>query len=428
MMGVSHMSREGAEEPSRGAPADADAAAREERSHLVTMLEFAPALIIAVKPDGIIEYINWVLPQYSKAEVIGSHWLRYIPADLEAQMQAALQAVLATGATQTYETTTTGPDGTALWFSSQIGAIRRGDDIVGAVIVSQDITERKRTQAELLAARRLAVLGTLAAGVAHEINTPIQFVGDSLRFLRSAGDDLLALIETFQSLRRECLAGRPLAEAVAAATRAEEEADLHYLRENIPQAFERCLDGLGRVTTIVRSLKEFAHPSGKDMAPADLNHAVESTLSIARNEYKYVADVDTEFGDLPPVMCHIGEINQVVLNIVVNAGHAIADAVSGTSARGRLRVRTWRERDDAVIAISDTGKGIPEAIRTRIFDPFFTTKEVGKGTGQGLAIAWTTVVDQHGGTLTFDTTVGEGTTFFIRLPIAGKPGAAAPPG
>ena len=153
----------------------------------------------------------------------------------------------------------------------------------------------------------------------------------------------------------------------------------------------------------------------------DLNQSIASTLMIARNECKYVADLETDFDDLPDVTCHVGEVNQVILNIVVNAAHAIADRVSGTDEKGLIHVKTRRDDDCVMISISDTGGGIPEEIRDKIFDPFFTTKKVGRGTGQGLAIARSVVVDKHGGTIAFKTEVGKGTTFFIRLPIEGVP-------
>jgi signal transduction histidine kinase len=231
---------------------------------------------------------------------------------------------------------------------------------------------------------------------------------------------LLGLIERFQTIRRGLGEGRPVEEAIAEAVVAEEQADLTYIRAQMPVAIDRCIDGLNRVTAIVRSLKEFAHPADREMAAIDLNHAIESTLTIATNEYKYVADLERDLGELPPVVCHVGEICQVVLNIVVNAAHAIGDVVRGSDRRGIIRVRTRSAGDTAVITISDTGGGIPEGVRARIFDPFFTTKGVGKGTGQGLAIALSTVKEKHGGELTFDTGA-QGTTFFIRLPIFGKP-------
>jgi PAS domain S-box-containing protein len=394
----------------------------EARSRLKAMLAFAPAFIVAVSRDGRIEYINRIMSQYREADVIGSSWLQYFAPERQEVMKSALRAVFETGITQIYETTTPGPDGLPVWFSSQIAAIREGGETVGAVLVSQDITTEKRTQAELAEARQMALLGTMAAGVAHEINTPIQFIGDSINFLRDAGRDLLSLIGELQALRAAFAAGQGmrLDEAIAAAARAEGEADLPYIRENMPLAFERCVDGLERVATIVHSLKEFSHPLEKEMKAVDLNHTIESILTIARGEYKYVADLETDLAELPPVMCHAGEIGQVILNIVVNAAHAIGDVVRGSDRKGLITVRSRPDGDSVVIAISDTGGGIPEAVRGRIFDPFFTTKAVGAGTGQGLTIAWAKVKDQHGGELRFETEMGKGTTFFIRLPVAGK--------
>ncbi len=173
------------------------------------------------------------------------------------------------------------------------------------------------------------------------------------------------------------------------------------------------------MATIVQSMKEFAHPDQAEMTSVDLNHAVRNTLTVATNEYKYVAALDLDLGPLPPVTCHSSQINQVVLNIVVNAAHAIADRIGTSGERGTITVKTWQEGVDALIAVTDTGGGIPDEVRSRIFEPFFTTKEVGRGTGQGLALARSVVVDKHHGQLTFETEMGRGTTFFIRLPLAG---------
>jgi signal transduction histidine kinase len=206
---------------------------------------------------------------------------------------------------------------------------------------------------------------------------------------------------------------------------AERAADLEYLIDHVPGAIDRSIDGLGRVTAIVKSMKDFAHPDRKEMVAVDLNQGIRSTLIIAKNEYKYVADVEAHYGELPPVLCHGGDINQVVLNIIVNAAHAIGDVVAGTSYRGRIGIETCREGDWAVIRISDTGGGIPEAVRGHVFDPFFTTKGVGKGTGQGLAIARSIVADRHHGQVSFETEPGHGTTFTIKLPIKGPRSEAA---
>ena len=286
--------------------------------------------------------------------------------------------------------------------------------------IAQEMKTRLLAEAELRQSQKLEAVGRLASGVAHEINTPVQFVSDSVHFLRDATRDLIGALEKLRLLRRAVSASGTFAEETAAAAEAEEAADLDYLFENAPKAVERSLEGLKRVTTIVKSMKEFAHPDSAEMIAIDLNRAIESTLIIARNEYKYVADVETVFGALPLILCHAGEVNQAVLNIVVNAAHAIEERVKGTEKRGTISIKTSVEGELVVVAISDTGGGIPETIRDRIFDPFFTTKEVGKGTGQGLAIARSVVVDKHGGELSLVSEVGKGTTFFIRLPFAGR--------
>jgi signal transduction histidine kinase len=289
-----------------------------------------------------------------------------------------------------------------------------------------DVTDQRRLESELAQAQKLESVGRLAAGVAHEINTPVQFVSDSVSFVREAMDDLSAIVDKYRELRNATVQGADVAAAAKAAEEAEDDADLDYILENAPVALDRARDGLGRVAAIVRSMKEFAHPDRKEMAQSNINQAIQSTLVIASNEYKYVAEVETDLcATLPLVNCYAGEINQVVLNLIVNAAHTIGDVVKNTDRKGRIRVAT-RVLDDMVeISISDTGKGIPVEVRGRIFDPFFTTKEVGKGTGQGLAIARSVIVDKHGGTLHFETELGVGTTFFIRLPINGPSATSA---
>jgi signal transduction histidine kinase len=286
------------------------------------------------------------------------------------------------------------------------------------------LSELGNARAQLMQEEALKSVGRLAAGIAHEINTPVQFVSDSIFFARDATESLATLIQRYQEAHRSLAEGGSWKEVAAAMTKAEEEADLHYILEKLPRAIARSLDGIERVTSIVRSMKEFAHPDQKEMAAVDLNHSIESTLTMARNEYKYVAEVKTDFGELPMVTCYAGVLNQAILNIVVNAAHAIEDVVKTTGGRGTIDVRTRREGDNVLISIGDTGGGIPREIWSRVFDPFFTTKEVGRGTGQGLAIARSVVVEKHGGDLRFETEPGKGTTFFIRLPIAGQKGPA----
>ena len=404
------------------------AEARAIHDQLDALLNCAPSLVLAVDRSGRIQFVNQVLPHLAKEEVIGADWLLYIAPEDREVMMARLGRVVATGESLTYETSTMTPDGGRLWYSSHMGAIRHGDTIVGAVIVANNVTETRLAQMEAAAAQRLAAMGTLAAGIAHEINTPVQFVGDSVAFLRTATTDLLEAFAKLQVVHRlvdglDPAAPLPpqLSQAVREATTAEHEADVEYLRDNLPAALERCAEGLARVSAIVSAMKEFSHPARREMAPVDLNRAIQNTLTVARGEYKYVADLETDLADLPPVVCHVNEINQVVLNLVVNAAHAIGDVVGGSDGRGTITVRTRVEDQHVVISVADTGAGIPEAIRDRIFTPFFTTKEVGKGTGQGLALAWNVIKERHRGELTFETEEGRGTTFSVRLPRGAPP-------
>ena len=283
----------------------------------------------------------------------------------------------------------------------------------------EEMEERTRMESALRLAQKLEAVGRLASGIAHEINTPIQFVGDSLHFIRDSIGDINRILDHYAGLHRSVLDGTASPEAARALADLLEEIDLSYLVEHVPSAVERSLEGLGRVATIVRSMKQFAHPDQVEMTQVDLNEAIQTTLVIARNEYKFVADIETSLADLPPIACHLGEINQAVLNIVVNSAHAIADAVEGTDRRGLISIKTWLDGGAVFISIRDTGRGIPAAVRDQIFDPFFTTKEVGRGTGQGLAIARSAIVEKHGGDLRFESEPGHGTTFFIRLPIRG---------
>ena len=284
--------------------------------------------------------------------------------------------------------------------------------------ISIDITTQKKLESELYQAQKLESVGRLAAGVAHEINTPVQFVNDNCYFLRDAVAEVRNLLRTYRDTWDAVASGSlTLEDARERLRAAEQAADLDFLSENMPTAVERSLEGLERVAVIVRSMKEFSHPDQTAPSSADLNAAIRSTLTIARNEYKYVADVYTNLGDIPLVLCRVGELNQAFLNILVNAAHAIEDVVARTQSRGLITITTRQDGDDVLVSVQDTGNGIPEAIQDKIFDPFFTTKQVGKGTGQGLAIARSVIVDKHGGQLTFESEPGVGTTFLIRLPI-----------
>jgi signal transduction histidine kinase len=287
-----------------------------------------------------------------------------------------------------------------------------------------DITEFRRLSREKADSQKLESVGRLAAGVAHEINTPVQFVADNVQFVRTSIVEIENVVRAYRALRTSVEASGDSAAAAQRAAEAEAKADLDYLLVNLPLAVASAIEGLDRIATIVRSMKEISHPDQAEKSHADLNQAVKSTLVIAHNEYKYVAELDSLFGDLPPVPCYLGEINQVLLNLLVNASHAMAEAATDGAPLGKLTVRTRRAGNLVEISIGDTGGGIPKSVRDKIFEPFFTTKPVGKGTGQGLAIARSVIVNKHGGTLHFETEIGKGTTFFIRLPIDDAAAAA----
>jgi signal transduction histidine kinase len=281
-----------------------------------------------------------------------------------------------------------------------------------------DVTEARRLVREMAQGQKLESVGRIAAGVAHEINTSVQFISDSVRFVRHALKDVPHALAAYRGLTAGVLSGRDVSDAAKAAAETDEAADVDYFLKNAPEALDRALEGIGRVGSIVRSMTEFAHPDSRTMADVDINRALKTTLNMARNEYKGVADVETDFGEIPPVHCHAGDVNQVVLNLLLNAAHAIGDVVAGTSDKGRITVRTRAIGDYVEISISDTGDGIPESVRGRIFEPFVTTKEVGRGTGQGLALSRGLVVEKLKGSLHFETETGKGTTFFIRLPVS----------
>jgi PAS domain S-box-containing protein len=299
-----------------------------------------------------------------------------------------------------------------------------GETLLGFTIIGGDITERKILERQLAQAQKLRSIGQLASGIAHEINTPIQYVGDNTRFLKDAFSEILDALAGMRHFLDGARGGGPDSGLAAQLASCLARADLDYLIEEIPLAIQHSLEGVERITKIVRAMKEFAHPGREEKTPVDLNAIIETTITVARNEWKYVADMATDFDrSLPPVPCHPGEINQVVLNMIINAAHAVEDRIKqGQAEKGAIAISTRRRDEWVEIRIRDTGVGIPEPIRASIFDPFFTTKEIGRGTGQGLAICHPVIVEKHGGKVFFETAVGEGTTFTIVLPLEAQAG------
>ncbi len=294
--------------------------------------------------------------------------------------------------------------------------------LIGSVHIARDINEQKKATLEkeklnsqLLHAQKLESVGQLAAGIAHEINTPTQFVGTNIDFLDDASQDMTVFVEQMKKIAKQ--APQEVASSILTAL---EEMDWNYLAEEMPLAIAQSRDGIQRVSSIVRAMKEFSHPGSKAKEASNLNQIVNTTLTVARNEWKYVADMQLDLDpELPKIPLLSNEMSQVILNMLVNAAHAIGEKLGENHEgnKGEITITTRRTEKNVELRIRDTGNGIPQKSRNRIFDPFYTTKKAGKGTGQGLAISHDVVVNKHGGTIDVSTESGKGTEFIIQLPL-----------
>jgi two-component system, NtrC family, sensor kinase len=396
-----------------------EAALRESEVRYRQIIEVSNEGIYVGDAAGNIIFANAMVSHflgYAKHELLGIDVTTLVAPEDRCLVQEKM-ARRRSGISERYELRLRHKDGSTHWVIISASPIvdERGQ-YAGFVAMFTDVTERRRAEIELRQAQKLESVGRLAAGIAHEINTPIQFIGDNAHFLQEGFATLAELTGLYGALREATESGQPTDRLLGEIREAEARADLSYLTSEIPRAIDQSLEGVARVARIVQAMKEVAHHGLADASYADLNQAIRSTLIVATSELKYVADVETDFGDLPPVLCRVDELNQVFLNLLVNAAHAIADANKQSGDRGTIRVSTRQEGADAVVSIADSGTGIPEAIRTKVFDQFFTTKEVGRGTGQGLPLA-RSVVEKHGGSLTFDSEIGRGTAFHIRIPV-----------
>lgn len=320
--------------------------------------------------------------------------------------------------TRVDELTFKAPDGSEHILAMKINqVVESSGKVTGVLISGADISERRSLEKQLGQAQKLESVGQLAAGIAHEINTPTQYVGDNTRFLHESFGDLKDAIE---KCREFLTSGKDVTpETLGPIQEAFEAADVEYLMDEIPRAIEQSLEGIERVTRIVRAMKSFSHPGTEAKTATDLNNLIENTVTVCRNEWKYVSDLTMNLDEgLPPVYCLPGELNQVILNLIMNASQAIQELIGESpEQKGAITVETKLNGKWVETRIGDSGGGIPEKIASKVFDLFFTTKEAGKGTGQGLSIARDVVVMKHSGSIDFETQAGEGTTFIIRLPI-----------
>jgi PAS domain S-box-containing protein len=387
-------------------------------------LEFAPDAIVIIDKSGKIILSNDRIETifgHTKDDLLGAPVENLLPDAFETECRSRGGDYLDRAAEEHNkageEQIGRRKDGTQFPVEITLAPLETDEGLLVAVSV-RDISDRKNLEAQLVQAQKLESIGQLAAGIAHEINTPTQFIGDNTKFLQTAFADLGGLFAVFNEIVAAAN-GVPDPELIERAVKTAREVDLDYLCEEIPRAIDQSLEGILRVSNIVHAMKEFSHPGSREKTAIDINRALETTITVTRNEWRYVAEVRTDFDpDLPPVPCLPGELNQVFLNIIINGVHAIAEKQKDEpGALGSIAIRTLREDGCAVIRIGDSGCGIPEAIRHKIFDPFFTTKAVGKGSGQGLAISHSVVVDKHGGALSVESEVGKGSTFIIRLPL-----------
>ena len=391
-----------------------------DRGMLFTAVEQNMNSILITDAQGRILYANPALERatgYTRRELLGRTTAIFDSHVHERSDLAEMDAALAAGHAWSGQLVSRRKDGSLLHES---GTVSRMVDSCGRVshhvAVMRDLSKERALETQLRQAQTLEAIGRLAAGVAHEINTPMQYVSDNLLFLQESLEDLLPVVGRCVKglLRSESDEPDPVLDKLRLRLG---EDDVDYLVEQLPQALEQSQEGLKRVTTIVQALKEFSHPGREGRSEVDINRAIESTVMVSRNEWKYVAETVLDLDPSHPTMlCHPGEFNQALLNLIINAAHAIAAADRG--APGTITVRSRVEGEGWLrVEIEDTGTGIPEEARAHVFEPFFTTKEVGRGTGQGLAITRNVIVEKHGGRIDFETTAGAGTVFRIWLPL-----------
>jgi len=405
----------------------------EERARLSSAMEQAAELVSIIDLEGRIMYAN---PAFVKAVGYGGkdsaeQNINLLRSDQhDKAFYDDIERTISQGQVWSGRIVAKRKDATQFHAEATISPLRDTEGrIESYVALARDVTQEVAMQAQLQQAAKMEAVGQLAAGIAHEINTPMQYIGDNLQFLQNALGDIVGLLEKYDTLNASAKEAGRDREATQTIDALKEEIELDFLTEEIPTAIEQSLDGVAGVAKIVRAMREFSHPGVVEKTPTNINDAIETIITLSRNAWKYTANLQTDLApDMPLVPCLPGEINQVLLNLIVNAAHAIEETNGPDNAeKGAITIRTSWHDECAEIRISDTGAGIPPDVQSKVFNPFFTTKEVGKGTGQGLAISYTVVVEKHKGTISFKTEPGKGTTFIIRLPLdAGVPAAPAP--
>lgn len=394
---------------------------------LVAAVESATEVVIVSDQYGFIQYVN---PAFEKTfgiqslEVMGKSIEIISTAYYDADAWKKILETPQNGDVWHGDIRATHADGSMCEMDVTISPlVGFNEKISSLVYVMRDVTQERLDEIQRHQSKKLEAIGQLAAGIAHEINTPTQFIGNNLHFLKNGFQEFLQLVQKYHQLGQVLEAGNPVDQSLTELLILKKEIDFDFLTVEIPAAIDGSLKGIDRVTNIVNAMKEFSHPGIHEKIYTNINHAIENTITVTRSEWKYVAEMVTELDpNLPSIPCLVDEFNQVILNLITNAADAIRESKvkNNFPENGVIKISTQNEGNWVVIKISDNGPGIPKHIQDRVFDPFFTTKDVGKGTGQGLSISYDVIINKHGGKLSFESEEGNGTTFFIHLPIGNE--------
>jgi PAS domain S-box-containing protein len=378
------------------------------------ILDAFTSATITIDKVGIVQSFNKGAENifgYSRSEIMGNNISCLMPAAIAVQHDSYLQRYFDTQKTN------------IIGKRREVEGLRKNGDTFSAMLrvnpmeidgelfffgVVDDISETRILQAQLIQSQKLEAIGQLAAGVAHEINTPIQYIGDNLSALYSNFEDIIAYRQALHELADDRM--KTQLESLT------DKYDLNFILEDSPKAIKQAQEGVERVAEIIKAMKTFSHvEQGQNKQLINLHQALNSALTISRNNYKYIAEVETDFSpEVGSIECYASELNQVFLNLLINAAHAIEENKAGM---GKINIVTRKLDNSVEILIQDNGAGIPITIQEKVFNLFFTTKEVGKGTGQGLSLSHSIIVEKHGGKLFFESSPGLGTTFHIQLPI-----------
>ena len=401
----------------------AERSLREAHAEIQELLAAIPSILIGLTSENLVFRWNRAAEEafgIEEKEVLGKSFSECpIALDLDVMEKNLLRCGRDGGPVRNEQVNFTNPQGKQGVLSIVVTPVEMGGGLSkGILVMGNDITDQIRLERQLAQAQKLESIGQLAAGIAHEINTPTQFVTHNMSFLQEAFSGLILLLDKYQELRDNLDDREAMRTALDQVDDVARDIDLEFLMEEVPSSLEETLDGLKRVSSIVLAMKNFSHPGTDEKTFSDINASISNTITVSRNEWKYVADMETDPDvTIPLVPCYVGELNQVILNLIVNASQAIGEMSNKYKGyKGLIRIKTENLGGECEISVTDNGGGIPEGIKDRIFDPFFTTKEVGKGTGQGLSLAHAVIVERHHGKIWCETESGVGTTFRIRLP------------